>query len=227
MLYAAKFLTSKTTWCNLKGDMGKAQPIYKKEAEPNAPINIGDKALDNLKFIRETMERSANFTAIPGYGGALMGVTAIGAAIIAHNQPTIREWLITWLVEACLAFVIGIFAMWQKAKNAGDSLASAPARKFALAFSPPLVAGIILTFLFYYRNFFPFLPTVWLTLYGTAVVTGGAYSVKIVPIIGWLFILLGFVSAFADSRHGNLLMAAGFGVLQIVFGLIVARRYGG
>ena len=206
--------------------MGKVQPI-RKEEEVNAPINIGDKAIDNLRFIRETMERSAHFTAIPGYGGALMGATAIGAAIIAHNQPTIREWLITWLVEAILAFFIGIFAMWQKAKNAGDSLVSAPSRKFALAFAPPLVAGLILTSLFYYRGFFAFLPTVWLTLYGTAIVTGGAYSVKIVPIVGWMFVLLGLISVFLDARHGNLLMALGFGVLQIVFGLIVAKKYGG
>lgn len=207
--------------------MGKVQAIRKDEIKRGEPVNIGDKAIDNLKFIRETMERSAHFTAIPGCGGALMGVTAIGAAIIANNQPTVREWLITWLVEAILAFGIGMFAMWQKAKTAGDSLASAPARKFALAFAPPLVAGVVLTLLFYYRNFFAFLPTVWLTLYGTAIVTGGAYSVRIVPIVGWLFIALGLVSVFVDARSGNLLMGLGFGVLQIVFGLIVARRYGG
>ena len=207
--------------------MGKVQAIRKDESEQNAPVNIGDKAFDNLKFIRETMERAAHFTAIPGYGGALMGVTAIGAAIIAQNQPTIRAWLITWLTEAILAFCIGIFAMWQKAKNAGDSLASAPARKFALAFAPPLVAGIILTSLFYFRGLFALMPTVWLTLYGTAVVTGGAYSVKIVPIVGWLFIALGLISVFVDARYDNLLMGLGFGVLQIVFGLVVAKRHGG
>lgn len=207
--------------------MGKVHTLYKEDSEPKTPVNIGDKAFDNLRFIRETMERSAHFTAIPGYGGALMGVTAIGAAIIAQNQPTIREWLITWLVEAVLAVCIGMFAMWQKAKNAGDSLVSAPARKFALAFSPPLVAAIILTSLLYFKSLFAFMPTVWLTLYGTAVVTGGAYSVKIVPVVGWLFIALGLASVFLDPGYGNWLMGAGFGVLQIVFGLIVARRYGG
>ncbi|MGI9034502.1 MAG: hypothetical protein ACR2GD_00555 [Pyrinomonadaceae bacterium] len=207
--------------------MGKVEAIRKDKIAPNEPVNIGDKAIDNLKFIRETMERAAHFTAILGYGGALMGVTAIGAAIIAQNQTTIREWLITWIVEAVLAFCIGMLAMWQKAKNAGDSLASAPARKFALAFAPPLVAAVVLTSLFYFKSLFALMPTVWLTLYGTAIVTGGAYSVKIVPIVGWMFIALGLVSVFVDARFGNLLMAAGFGALQIVFGLIVARKYGG
>lgn len=205
--------------------MAKIQAIRKENEQE--PVNIGDRALDNLRFIRETMERSAHFTAIPGYGGALMGVTAIGAAIIAHNQPTIRGWLITWLTEAFLAFIIGTFAMWQKAKNAGDSLVSAPSRKFALAFAPPLVAAVILTSLFYFRGIFGFMPTIWLTLYGTAIVTGGAYSVKIVPIVGWIFIVLGLISVFVPAAYGDYLMAFGFGFLQIVFGLIVARRYGG
>lgn len=207
--------------------MTNIQPIKKHEETIDEPPSLHGRAIDNLRFIRETMERSAHFTAIPGYGGALMGVTAIGAAIVANNQPTVRGWLITWLTEAALAFIIGIFAMWQKAKNAGDSLASAPSRKFALAFAPPLVAGVILTSLFYFRGFFDFLPTVWLTLYGTAVVTGGAYSVKIVPIVGWVFIALGLASVFVPIAYSDYLMAFGFGFLQIVFGLIVARRYGG
>lgn len=210
----------------IKTVMAKTQTLRKTE-ESDEPVNIGDRAFDNLRFIRETMERSAHFTAIPGYGGAIMGVTAVGAAIIAHNQPTIRGWLTTWLVEAVLALMIGLFAMWQKAKNSGESLASAPARKFALAFAPPLVAGAVLTSLFYFKSLFEFMPTVWLTLYGTAVVTGGAYSVRIVPAVGWIFILLGIVSIFLDERFGNVLMAFGFGVLQIVFGLIVAKKYGG
>jgi hypothetical protein len=207
--------------------MAKTNAIRKDEIEQNEPINIGDRALDNLAFIRETMERSAAFTAIPGYGGALMGATAIGAAIIAHYQTGIRGWLITWLIEAVLAFCIGMLAMWQKAKNSGDSLISAPARKVAYGFAPPIIAGIVLTSLFYFKGLFAYLPTVWLTLYGTAVVTGGAYSVRIVPIVGWIFVGLGLVSVFVDTSYGNLLMGIGFGVLHIVFGLIIARRYGG
>ncbi len=207
--------------------MAKVQAIRKRTSDENEPVSIGDRAIDNLQFIRETMERSAVFTSVPGYGGALMGATAIGAAYIANNQPLVRDWLTVWLVEAVLAFSIGLFALWQKAKNSNVSLASVPARKFASAFAPPIVAGIILTALFYYRGFFPFLPCVWLSLYGTAVVCGGAFSVRIVPIVGWIFIALGAVAAFAPTNWGNVLMGLGFGVLHIVFGLIVARRYGG
>jgi hypothetical protein len=207
--------------------MAKLQAIRKEITDTNEPPSLHNRAMDNLQFIRETMERSAIFTSVPGYGGALMGATAMGAAIIAQNQTSIENWLIVWLVEAALAFSIGFFALWQKAKNSNVSLGSVPARKFASAFAPPIIAGVILTALFYYRGFFEFLPCVWLTLYGTAVVTGGAYSVKIIPIVGWIFIALGAVAAFAPASAGNLLMALGFGAAHIVFGLIVARRYGG
>ena len=207
--------------------MANTNAIRKDEIETSEPPSLHGRAMDNLAFIRETMERSASFTAIPGYGGALMGATAIGAAIIAHNQASIRGWLITWLLEACLAFVIGMFAMWQKAKNSGDSLKSAPARKFAFGFAPPIIAGIVLTSLLYFKGLFAFMPTVWLTLYGTAVVTGGAYSARIVPIVGWIFVALGLISVFVDTSYGNILMGIGFGLLHIVFGLIVARRFGG
>ncbi|MDH3492002.1 MAG: hypothetical protein OEM82_00490 [Acidobacteriota bacterium] len=183
------------------------------------------RAMDNLEFIRDAMQRSSAFTAVPGYGGALMGVTAIGAAVIAGpgHSPV---WVATWTVEAALAFLIGLFAMWQKAQSSEDSLKSKPARKFALGFAPPLLVGVILTAMLAFNGHFLYLPAVWLLLYGTSVVTGGAYSVKVVPVMGWLFIVLGAVAAFVPL-YGNWLMALGFGVLHVVFGLIIGRSYGG
>ena len=207
--------------------MAKNHALQKEEIETGEPPSLHGRAMDNLRFIRETMERSAHFTAVPGYGGALMGATAVGAAIIAANQSTIRFWLITWLAEAALAFAIGLFAIWQKAKNSGDSLVSAPARKFAFAFAPPILAGVLLTAMFYKNGWFEELPGVWLTLYGVAVVSGGTYSVKAVPTMGWLFVALGALAIFAPANYGNWLMAAGFGALHIIFGIIIGRRYGG
>jgi hypothetical protein len=208
--------------------MAKIQAIRSEKDEiADEPPSLHGRAMDNLRFIRETMERSAVFTSVPGYGGALMGLTAIGASVIAAQQTEIRFWLITWLVEAALAFIIGLFAMWQKSKFAGTPLTSQPARKFAFCLTPPLIAGVILTALFYKNNWFAELPSVWLTLYGTAVVTGGIYSVRIVPVAGWCFVALGLVSVFLPAGYGNLMMGLGFGILHVVFGLIIARRYGG
>lgn len=196
------------------------------ETIKDEPPSLHGRAIDNLEFIRDAMQRSTEFTAVPGYGGALMGATAIGATIIASQQNW-RFWLVTWLVEACLAFAIGLLTMWQKSKTVETPLTSTPARKFARGFAPPIVAGIILTAMLYFNSLFEYLPTTWLTLYGTAVVAGGAYSVKAVPIMGWFFILLGAAAVFVPISYGNWLMGAGFGGLHIIFGLIIARNYGG
>jgi hypothetical protein len=208
--------------------MAKIQAIRKEESAANKPVNIGERAIDNLKFIRETMERSTHFTAVPGYGGVLMGATAIAAAFIAQAQIDFRAWLYTWLAEAALAFVIGLFAMWQKAKIARVSLMSAPARKFAFGFLPPLVCGVILTFmLIRFGTDKEMLVSVWLLLYGAAVASGGMFSVRVVPLAGWLFILLGAAAFFVPAMFSDWVMAAGFGFLHIIFGIIVARKYGG
>ena len=201
--------------------------IQAKTSEKNEPVNIGDRAIDNLRFIRETMERSAVFTSVPGYGGVLMGATAVGASVVAAYQTTAQFWLLTWLVEAVLAFFIGLLTMWQKSKIAGTPLTSAPARKFAFGFAPPLIVGALLSAMFYKNGWFDALPSVWLLLYGAAVVCGGASSVRVVPIAGWCFVALGAFSIFLPAAYGNLMMALGFGVLHIVFGIIVARRFGG
>jgi hypothetical protein len=207
--------------------MAKLQAIRKEDGETNQPVNIGDRAFDNLRFIRETMERSTHFTAVPGYGGVLMGLTAIAASFIAHNQASVRNWLFVWLAEAALASAIGLFAVWQKSKIANTPLASAPARKFALGFVPPLLCGVVLTFGLWQRGNFEMMIPVWLLLYGAAVVTGGAFSVKVVPAMGWCFIALGAAAFLLPPDYGNWLMLAGFGVLHVVFGFIIARKFGG
>lgn len=207
--------------------MAKLQAIREEHPDENEPETLSGRAIDNLKFIRETMERSTHFTAVPGYGGMLMGVTAIAAAYIANGQPLVKDWLFTWLIEASLAFAIGLLAMWQKSKFAGTPLISAPAKKFAMSFLPPLVCGIVLTLGMWQYGYYGAMIPAWMLLYGAAVVTGGAFSVRIVPVMGWLFMAMGAVAFLLPSGYGNTLMAASFGLLHIVFGVIIARRYGG
>jgi hypothetical protein len=206
--------------------MGKVQAIHKDLSEAE-PVKLSDRAADNLKFIRETMERSTHFTAVPGYGGALMGVTAIVAAFIASQQIYLREWLIVWLTEALLAFAIGLLAMWQKSKIANVSLLSAPARKFAFGFLPPLICGVVITLGLWRFEHYEIMAPVWMLLYGAAVVTGGAFSVRVIPVMGWVFIAIGAIAFALPASFGNILMSLSFGLVHVVFGLIIARRYGG
>ncbi len=207
--------------------MAKLSAVRKSEDVRDQPVNIGDRAIDNLAFIRETMERSAHFTAVPGYGGILMGVTALVAAYIANSQVNLVDSLATWLVEAFLAVAIGLLAMWQKSKIDGQSLVSAPAKKFALSFAPPLIVGAVIVLgLWRYGHYYEMAP-VCILCYGAAVVCGGAFSVKVVPVMGWCFILLGAIAFALPLKYGNLMMGASFGALHIIFGAIIAKRYGG
>src|SRR5215213_8478373 len=107
------------------------------------PLPLHDHAIDNLRYIRATMERAGSFTAVPGVGGIFMGLTALFAAMAAMNYPDL--FLPIWLTEALIAFLIGLFATVKKARAMDVPLNSSPARKFALAFAPPILVGGILT----------------------------------------------------------------------------------
>jgi hypothetical protein len=208
--------------------MAKRQALRDPAPDIGSTINIGDRAIDNLRFIRETMERSTSFTAVPGYGGMLMGATAVAAAYIANNYAPLRQdWLITWLVEAIVAFAIGLASMWHKSLRGDVSLLSAPARKFASGFVPPVIVGVAMTVGLWRLGHFEAMIPAWILCYGAAVVCGGAFSVRIVPVMGWCFIAIGAVAYTLPAGWGNTYMALSFGLTHIIFGAVIARRYGG
>jgi hypothetical protein len=204
--------------------MGPSEP---QRPRPVDPVAIDDRARDNLRYIRETMERAASFTAVPGWGGVAIGITALGAAGIASQQSSPSDWLLTWVVEAAVAISIAIWTTISKARAAGTPLFSGPGRRFVYAFAPPLFVGALLTLLMARLSIIGAIAGVWLLLYGTGVVTGGAFSIRIVPLMGLCFIVLGTVALFCPWTWGNALLAAGFGGLHVIFGAVIARKYGG
>lgn len=173
------------------------------------------------------MESAAEFTAVPGWGGVAMGITALVAAYVASLQAASARWLLVWLLEAGIAVAIAAPAAATKAHRANAKLFSGPGRKFLLSFAPAIVAGGLLTYELAHAGLFTALPGLWLLLYGTAIVTGGAFSVRAVPMMGLCLMLLGAAALFAPDKWGNVFMAAGFGGVQIGFGLWIAKRYGG
>ncbi|MGH9804687.1 MAG: hypothetical protein ACRD4D_05910 [Candidatus Acidiferrales bacterium] len=188
---------------------------------------LEDGALENLRFIRETLEQAGSFTAVPGWGGIAMGAVGLLTARAASRSGSPEAWLVCWLAGAGLASVVGAAAVVHKARRAGLPLGSGPARKFALAFVPPLLVGALLTAALWRAGLPELLPGAWLLLYGTAVTAAGASSVRIVPVMGAAFLLLGAAALVAPAAWGNSLLALGFGGLHILFGFLIARRYGG
>jgi hypothetical protein len=193
----------------------------------SAPPEFVSNPVDDLHFIRDTMERSAAFTAVSGVGYIFLGFTALVAAWLAARQLTPFAWLRVWLAEGLVAVAIGLLSCTWKANRRGLPLFSGPARKVALGLAPPLVAGAFLTFLLFRANLQSALPATWLLLYGAGIMTGGAFSVAIVPVMGLCFMLLGGLAVLAPATWGNLFLAAGFGGLHILFGFLIARRHGG
>lgn len=201
-----------------------SMPAPERRAEPPA---LHDRALENLKYIRATMERAGSFTAVPGWGMVVIGLTALAATWLAARQPRDAEWLAVWLGEAALGMAIGGSAMVRKARAVNDPLLSGPGRRFGLSFLPPIVVGGLLTVALHAAAQYPLLPGMWLLLYGTGVAAAGAFSVRVVPLMGLCFMGLGAAALFAPAAWWPWFMAAGFGGLHMVFGAIIARRYGG
>lgn len=193
----------------------------------DAPAPIHEHALDNLRYIREAMERAGAFTSIPGKGGFVIGLTAVAAAFASHGWIGTRTWMLIWIGEAVLAALIAAWTMVRKARRASLLLNSSVSRRFFVSYSAPLIAGAALTFLLDHLGAWNAMPATWLLLYGASFVSSGAHSIRVVPVMGICFMLLGIGACFVSHAAGNALLGAGFGGLHIIFGLIIARSYGG
>lgn len=185
------------------------------------------RAMDNLRFIRGMMELAGSFTALSGWGQVVIGITAIGAALIASRQTQPWNWIATWLAEAGIAAGISVASMTMKAHMANVPVLSGPMRKLVLSFSPGMIVGAVLTVAFAQRELYALVPAAWLLLYGAAVISAGTYSVRSVPVMGALFMILGAIALVAPPSWTTALMIAGFGGLHIAFGFWIARRHGG
>jgi len=193
------------------------------------PVPLHSQAFDHLQYIRRTMEGAASFTAVPGVGGILMGVSALTAGGLAHAKGTAEpnRWLAIWILEGVLALAIGLLFAYRKARRIQVELFSRPARKFMLAMAPALGAGAVLTSALVRSGQMAMLPGCWLLLYGAGISAAGAFSVRIVPVMGTCFLVLGSAAMFSPGEWGDAWLAAGFGGLHIVFGILITRKHGG
>jgi hypothetical protein len=194
------------------------------EQEPPA---LHARAMDNLRFIRETMESAASFTAVSGWGLCVIGLTAFAACYLAVRAEGRGTWLKIWIAEAILSLLISVVAMSRKARAAQQPLLSKPGRKLLFNLAPPLFVGALLTIVLSRYGTVSVIRPMWLLLYGAGVVTGGAFSVRIVPVMGLCFMFVGTLALFSPAAWADAYMAAGFGGLHMIFGLLIARRHGG
>jgi len=160
-------------------------------------IGLNTRAEDNLRFIRATMENATVFTGISGKGYVLIGITALAATALAAARESLSEWTQVWMAELVVAVSIAGSLTLVKSKQQGILSQKASLLKMLSAFVPAMSVGGLLTLAMYQQDLIEWLPGIWLSLYGAAVVTDSA------------------------------LLAAGFGGLHIAFGLHIWRHHGG
>lgn len=194
---------------------------------PHDPPELHVHALDSVRYIRSTMEQAATFTAVPGWGMVWIGCTALVTAWLAERQPDLARWIAVWVVEGAVAIGIAVATMHAKARAGDVQLTSRANRRFFASLAVPLLAGAVLTLMLVRDGLGADLAGAWLLLYGVALFAGGTLSVRIVPVMGLGFMALGALTLLVPGIPRDAAMAAGFGVLHVIFGSLIARRHGG
>ena len=187
----------------------------------------GELAEDRIRYIRNVMARASTFTAVPGWGMLTMGATALCAAIAASGYLESTLWLWIWAIEAIVASTIGWVALARKAKKAGIPLISGSGRQFIMSFLPSLLVGFIVCVGLWNAGLENLMPGIWMLMYGNGTLASGAYSVKVIPVMGASFIFTGALALFLPLAWSNGLMALSFGGYHLLFGYWIAKQYGG
>src|SRR6185369_13447028 len=187
--------------------MASSGPVRPRMSEPPS---LHGRAIEDLRYIRETMVRTSSFTAVSGWGMVVIGIVALGASYAASRQINGRTWYKIWIADAILSAAISWLAMHLKVRRAQMDLLSSPVRKVLLGFAPPAIAGAIMTLVLLRVGSFGTIPGTWLLLYGAGVVTGGAFSTKVLPVMGVCFMCAGCIALFGPASSINWLMAAAF-----------------
>ncbi|MFN0243756.1 MAG: hypothetical protein ACKVWV_12770 [Planctomycetota bacterium] len=188
--------------------------------------SLTDRAIEDVRFIRRTMERAAALTVVPGWGGVLMGAVALVAAPIAAHAETSARWLGVWIGAAALALLIGASDMIQKVRANESALLRGPAWRFAASLVPAFFTAACLTLVLFRAGASAHLPGLWLSLYGVGVIAAGTYSIAPVRWVGASFLFTGTCALLAPAL-GDWFMAFGFGGLHVGFGVWIARHHGG
>ncbi len=190
-------------------------------------VSLHSRAAADLQYIRKAIETSGSFTSVPGLGAILIGFSALATAWLASQFSTPTERLQLWVAEAALAATLGLICTIKKARRDGRDLRHPVSRRFLLSLAPPLLAAAVLTVALARSGVFEELPGLWLLLYGTGVLTAGAFSIRAVPLMGICFMALGVLTLMLSPHWNQIMMGIGFGGLHLVFGTIIARYYGG
>jgi hypothetical protein len=202
-----------------------ATPQRRTLSSKPTPIDAG--AVENLRYIRDTIEAAGTFTTVPGKGCIAMGITALTAAALELAPGLASAWLQIWVGAAIMASACALFFMEEKAKAQGLSLRRAVARRFFMTMVPAFVAGGVLTAALVGDVPRSSITGIWLLLYGCGLAACGVFAIPAVLAAGLAFMAFGTVALGLPSPWSPGILALGFGGLHIALGVIILRDHGG
>ncbi len=191
---------------------------------------------EDLQHIRSMMERSSRFISLNGLAGVIAGISALIAGGIAQH------WISQCIEEGvncdslntrlfALAFITlvvsigcGIYLTVQRTKKNSLPIWTNTTRKLLLHFSIPLLVGAFVCLAFYYHESYVYIVPTTLIFYGLALISASPYTIGDALYLGICEVILGMIGMFLFS-YGMALWMLGFGVLHIVYGIIVYRKY--
>jgi hypothetical protein len=201
-------------------------------ASPNRPHRldptpIDSGAVENLRYIRSTIEAAHTFTTVPGKGCVAMGVTALAAVGLESIPALAPFWLEVWLAAAIIACGAALWFMEQKARAQGLSLRRAVARRFFMTLAPAFLSGAILTTALAGHVDREIITGMWLLLYGAGLSACGLFAIPAVFTAGLAFMGLGAATLWLPPGSAHVVLALGFGGVHLALGATIVRNHGG
>jgi hypothetical protein len=187
-----------------------------------------DEARDHLRVIRQTMERSTQYSTLSGWSGVLIGCVALAGCALtaAHQGVTDLRVLGVWSAALVLAVGIEFACNKRRARGVGKHVISRLGAHILIAAAPGFFAAAILSFFFIEHNIGLYLYGIWMLCYGAAICAVGLFSQRPVSMLGVAFVVAGGLALVLPVSLHLAIMAASFGGFHITYGIAMARKYG-
>ena len=200
-----------------------------------------EKYIQDLKEIKDIMNRSTRFISLSGLSGVSTGIAALTGAYLAYqtifrdkdylvyhaveiNNESIADLLLIATGTLILSIATAIFFTSRKTKKRSQNVWDYQTKRLLINLSIPLITGGLLCLMLLFKGFVGMVPPLTLIFYGLALVNGSKYTLHEIRSLGLIEILLGLI-AFHFIDYGLLVWAFGFGVIQIVYGLIIQWKH--
>lgn len=200
-----------------------------------------EKYIQDIKEIKEIMNRSTRFISLSGLSGVSTGIIALAGVYIAYlaifkeqdylvyNAIELKNNNLNLLLLIALGTLIlsignAIFFTQRKTNRQNESVWDKQTKRLLINLSIPLITGGLLCLMLLLNGFVGILPPLTLIFYGLALVNGSKYTLFEIRNLGIIEIIIGLF-AFQFIEYSLLFWAFGFGVIQIVYGLIVQKKY--